>query len=55
MKLTLRIWRQRSADQPGEYQSHRLENVTPDLSLLEALDQLNEQLISCGQCLSIQP
>ena len=49
MKLTLRIWRQRSADQPGEYQSHRLENVSPDLSLLEALDQLNEQLISCGE------
>ena len=27
MKLTLRIWRQRSADQPGEYQSHRLEKA----------------------------
>ena len=49
MKLTLRIWRQRSADQPGEYQRHRLENVSPDLSLLEALDQLNEQLISSGE------
>ena len=49
MKLILRIWRQRSADQPGEYQSHRLENVSPDLSLLEALDQLYEQLISTGE------
>ena len=49
MKLILRIWRQRSADQAGEYQSHRLENVSPDLSLLEALDQLNEQLISGGE------
>ena len=49
MKLTLRIWRQLSADQPGEYQSHRLETVSPDLSLLEALDQLNEQLISAGE------
>ena len=48
MKLTLRIWRQRSADQPGEYESHQLENASPDLSLLEALDQLNEQLISSG-------
>ena len=42
MKLTLRIWRQRNADQPGEYQSHRMENVSPDLSLLEALDLLSE-------------
>ena len=49
MKLTLRIWRQSSADQPGGYQSHQLENVSPDLSLREALDQLNEQLISCGE------
>ena len=45
MKLTLRIWRQTSADQPGRYESHQVENVSPDLSLLEALDHLNEQLI----------
>ena len=49
MKLTLRIWRQSSADQPGTHQSYLLENVSPDLSLLEALDQLNEQLISSGE------
>ena len=49
MKLTLRIWRQIAADQPGHYESHQLENVSPDLSLLEALDQLNEQLISRGE------
>ena len=36
MKLTLRIWRQSSADQPGGYQSHQLENVSPNLSLLES-------------------
>ena len=28
MKLTLRIWRQSGADQPGGYQSHQLENVS---------------------------
>ena len=49
MKLTLRIWRQTSSDQPGRYESHQLENVSPDLSLLEALDQLNEQLIGRGE------
>ena len=49
MKLTLRIWRQPDRHQPGSYERHALNNVSPDLSLLEALDQLNEQLISAGQ------
>ena len=49
MNLILRIWRQKSADQPGRYESHQLTNVSPDLSLLEALDQLNEQLIGARE------
>ena len=49
MKLTLRIWRQPGRDHPGGYERHSLESVSPDLSLLEALDQLNEQLISAGE------
>ena len=49
MKLTLRIWRQQDREQSGAYEEHVLESVSPELSLLEALDQLNEQLISDGQ------
>ena len=49
ISLTLRIWRQRSPDSPGAYASYRLEQVSADLSLLEALDLLNEQLISAGE------
>ena len=49
MKLTLRIWRQLSPDQPGGFERHQLEDVSPDLSLLEAIDQLNERLISGGE------
>ena len=49
MKLTLRIWRQQHPDQTGAFQEHVLANVSPELSLLEALDQLNEQLISDGE------
>ena len=45
MKLTLRIWRQTTASDLGSYETHVLEHVSSDLSLLEALDQLNEQLI----------
>ena len=49
MKLTLRIWRQTTASDLGSYETYLLENVSSDLSLLEALDQLNEQLISSGR------
>ena len=49
ISLTLRIWRQRSPDSPGAYANYRLEKVSADLSLLEALDLLNEQLISSGE------
>ncbi|MEO1001625.1 MAG: succinate dehydrogenase/fumarate reductase iron-sulfur subunit [Cyanobacteria bacterium J06638_7] len=49
LSLTLRIWRQDSAADPGAFRSYRLERLSPDLSLLEALDQLNEQLIGSGE------
>ena len=49
MKLTLRIWRQTTASDLGSYETYVLERVSSDLSLLEALDQLNEQLITSGE------
>ena len=49
MNITLRIWRQTTADQPGRFERHALANVSADISLLEALDQLNEQLIQAGE------
>ncbi len=49
ISLNLRIWRQASPEAPGGFQSYRLEGVSTDLSLLEALDQLNEQLIAAGE------
>lgn len=48
LSLTLRIWRQESPDAIGEYHDYKLEEISADLSLLEALDQLNERLISSG-------
>ncbi|QNI70553.1 succinate dehydrogenase/fumarate reductase iron-sulfur subunit [Cyanobium sp. NS01] len=47
--LHLRIWRQESAQAPGGFCDYTLESVSADLSLLEALDQLNEQLITAGE------
>lgn len=49
MNLTLKIWRQASPSAKGEFQSYRLGNVSPDMSFLEMLDVLNEQLIQQGE------
>jgi succinate dehydrogenase / fumarate reductase, iron-sulfur subunit len=49
ISLTLRIWRQESSEAAGAFQSYRLEAVSTDLSLLEAIDRLNEQLIAAGE------
>ena len=49
MKLTLNIWRQRSADVPGSMQSYELDDVSPEMSFLEMLDVLNERLIAENQ------
>ena len=46
MKLTLRVWRQRSAIEPGGFVTYPVNDVTPDMSFLETLDALNEDLIS---------
>ncbi|MFM7087177.1 MAG: succinate dehydrogenase/fumarate reductase iron-sulfur subunit [Cyanobium sp.] len=48
LDLRLRVWRQVDADQPGSFETHHLAALSPDLSLLEALDRLNEQLVARG-------
>ena len=49
MKLKLRIWRQRTADDKGAMVSYVLDDVSPDMSFLEMLDVLNEQLTTDGE------
>ena len=46
LSLTLCIWRQASPKSSGAFHAYRLEQISADLSLLEALDRLNEQLIA---------
>ncbi len=48
VSLTLRIWRQAGSQDSGAFEVHRLDAVSTDLSLLEALDLLNERLIAAG-------
>lgn len=49
MKLTLKVWRQRSANDKGKLETYSLDNVSEHMSFLEMMDVLNEQLIGEGQ------
>jgi succinate dehydrogenase / fumarate reductase iron-sulfur subunit len=49
MNLTLRIWRQKNADTPGNFVEYKATNVSPDMSFLEMLDIVNEELIKRGE------
>ena len=48
MKLKLKIWRQKNADSAGKIVDYDISNVSPDMSFLEMLDVLNEDLIAKG-------
>ncbi len=49
MNLTFHIWRQRAAQDPGRLVKYELTGAEPDLSVLEAIDILNEQLMGRGE------
>jgi len=48
MKLNLKIWRQQDAESKGKMVDYSLKGVEGDMSFLEMLDILNEQLINEG-------
>lgn len=49
MKLNLKIWRQKDAKSKGKMTDYSLGGVEGDMSFLEMLDILNEQLINKGE------
>ncbi len=49
MQLKLKVWRQATSEQTGHLEDYPLSGVSPDMSFLELLDLLNEQLIASGQ------
>lgn len=49
MKLKLKIWRQKNAQDSGKMVDYDIADVSPDMSFLEMLDVLNDQLISRGE------
>lgn len=49
MKLTLKIWRQKNAQAKGKFETYKIDNISPDQSFLETLDELNESLLEKGE------
>ena len=49
MKLTLKIWRQSGRKDKGKFVSYPVNDVNPEMSMLECLDVLNETLIERGE------
>ena len=48
MKLILKIWRQKNSTEKGKIVSYDIKNISPDMSFLEMMDVLNEQLTEKG-------
>ncbi len=49
MNLTLKIWRQKDAQSPGRLVEYQARNIIPEMSFLEMLDVVNEELIGRGE------
>ncbi len=49
MKVTFKIWRQDNPHEKGALQSYEVDGLSPDMSFLEALDLLNENLVRKGE------
>lgn len=49
MRITLHIWRQKNASAPGRMVRYEAKDVNPDMSFLEMLDVVNEELTSKGE------
>ncbi|MFC5192021.1 succinate dehydrogenase/fumarate reductase iron-sulfur subunit [Algoriphagus aquatilis] len=49
MKLTLKIWRQKNSSEKGGFATYPVDHVSKDMSFLEMLDVLNDQLTEKGE------
>jgi succinate dehydrogenase / fumarate reductase, iron-sulfur subunit len=49
MNLTLKVWRQKNAQSKGRFESYPVKNISSEMSFLEMIDVLNEELISEGK------
>ena len=49
MQLTLKVWRQKSNNESGNFELYVVDNILEDMSFFEMLDMLNNQLIKNNQ------
>lgn len=49
MDLTLHVWRQKGPQDKGKLETYPAKNVSPDMSFLEMLDEVNDGLIREGK------
>ena len=49
MNLTLKIWRQKGANDQGKMVDYKVGGISEHMSFLEMMDVLNEQLINSGE------
>jgi len=49
MRLILHVWRQKNVASPGRMVRYQANDVNPDMSMLELLDVINEDLILKGE------
>jgi len=47
--LKLKVWRQKTQDSKGRLESFKAENISKDMSFLEMLDVVNEEIILSGK------
>jgi len=48
MDLTLKVWRQNGPNDKGHIETYPVSGVSPDMSFLEMMDMLNDQIIRDG-------
>lgn len=48
INITLKIWRQKNAKASGKMETYKLNDISPNSSFLEMMDELNEQIIEGG-------
>jgi len=49
MKVHLKVWRQKNASAPGEFKTYTSPELNPNMSFLEMLDVVNEDLAGHGE------
>ncbi len=49
MDLTLHVWRQKGPQDKGKLETYPAKNISPDMSFLEMLDEINDGLIREGK------